>query len=126
LLKCGNARSLPARWRKPTDRLGNALSLQVKLTAVTLNCPDPLALAAGFAVEDLDEEEARLLELGAGKPDHQPGDEWVAGLHRPGNPISHATCRLAACLPMPARKPTGVLIRYFATVCGNSHPNSPK
>ncbi|WP_030682506.1 VOC family protein [Streptomyces cellulosae] len=101
---------------------------QMQLSAITLDCPDPLALAAfyqqatglelhpksdaefaglngenglllGFQQvdgyrapswpdqtvpqqlhicfkidEDLDEAEARLLELGAGKPDHQPHD----------------------------------------------------
>lgn len=105
------------------------MPLQMKLSAITLDCPDPLALAAfyqqatglelhpksddefaglncedgllvGFqrvddyrasswpdqsvpqqlhicfkVEEDLDEAEARLLELGAGKPDHQPHDK---------------------------------------------------
>ncbi|MGW8529685.1 MULTISPECIES: VOC family protein [Nocardiopsidaceae] len=102
------------------------MSPLMKLTAITLDCADPVALAAfyqqatglephpgsgadfagltrgdglfvgfqrvdgyraprwpdqtvpqqfhlDFAVEDLDEAEARLLELGAGRPDHQPG-----------------------------------------------------
>ncbi|WP_460062764.1 VOC family protein [Streptomyces sp. YKOK-I1] len=102
------------------------MPLQMKLSAITLDCPDPLALAAfyqqatglephpksdtdfaaldredGLSIgfqrvdgyraprwpdqtvpqqlhicfkveEDLGEAEARLLELGAGKPDHQP------------------------------------------------------
>ncbi|MFI5823732.1 VOC family protein [Streptomyces rishiriensis] len=102
------------------------MPLQMELVAITLDCPDPLALAAfyqqatgfephpksdaefaglnredglfiGFqrvedyrapswpgqivpqqlhicfkVAESLDEAEARLLELGAGKPDHQP------------------------------------------------------
>ncbi|MYZ34627.1 MULTISPECIES: VOC family protein [unclassified Streptomyces] len=102
------------------------MPLQMKLSAITLDCPDPLALAAfyqqatglephpksdadyaglsredGLVIgfqrvdgyraprwpdqtvpqqlhicfkvgEDLEEAEARLLELGAGKPDHQP------------------------------------------------------
>ncbi|MEU1449856.1 MULTISPECIES: VOC family protein [Streptomyces] len=102
------------------------MPLQMKLSAITLDCPDPLALAAfyqqatglelhpksdadfaaldredGLSIgfqrvdgyraprwpdqtvpqqlhicfkveEDLEEAEARLLELGAGKPDHQP------------------------------------------------------
>lgn len=106
------------------------MPLQMKLEAITLDCPDPLALAAFyqqatglephpksdadfaglnrddglflgfqrvddyraptwpdqtvpqqlhicFSVEDFDEAEALLLELGAGKPDHQPGEgKW--------------------------------------------------
>lgn len=102
------------------------MALKMTLSAITLDCPDPLALAAFyqqatglephpdsdadfaalnredglfflgfqrvddyraprwpgqtvpqqmhicFDVEDLDEAEARLLELGAGKPDHEP------------------------------------------------------
>jgi hypothetical protein len=105
------------------------MSLQMKLSAITLDCPDPLALVAfyqqatdlelhpesdadfaglnwgeglmiGFqrvddyrapswpdqtvpqqlhicfkVDEELDEAEARLLELGASKPDHQPHNE---------------------------------------------------
>ncbi|MFJ8312085.1 MULTISPECIES: VOC family protein [unclassified Streptomyces] len=106
------------------------MPLQMKLSAITLDCPDPPALAAFyqqatglephpesnadfaglnredglflgfqrvdeyrapswpdqtvpqqlhlcFKVVDLDEAEARLLELGAGKPDHRPHkDKW--------------------------------------------------
>lgn len=105
------------------------MPLHMKLSAITLDCPDPLALSAfyqqatglaphpkshadfagldhedglfiGFqrvdhyrapswpdqnvpqqlhicfkVDEDLDEAEARLLELGAGRPDHQPHDK---------------------------------------------------
>jgi predicted enzyme related to lactoylglutathione lyase len=105
-----------------------AMSVKMKLTAITLDCPDPAALAAfyqvatglelypepnddfaaltrqdglfivfqrvdgyqaprwpeqsmpqqlhlDFAVDDLDEAEARILELGAAKPDFQPGGD---------------------------------------------------
>lgn len=41
-----------------------------------------------FAVEDLDEAEARLVELGAVKPDHQPGkDRWRVFLDPAGHPF---------------------------------------
>ncbi|MEV2232633.1 VOC family protein [Streptomyces phaeochromogenes] len=113
----------------------------MKLRAITLDCPDPLALAAfyqqatglephpksdadfaaltcengltlgfqrvanhqpprwpdqsvpqqlhlDFAVDDLDEAEARLLELGAGKPDHQPNeDRWRVLTDPAGHPF---------------------------------------
>ncbi|WP_327398000.1 VOC family protein [Streptomyces phaeochromogenes] len=113
----------------------------MKLSAITLDCPDPLALAAfyqqatglephpesdadfaaltcengptigfqrvdnyraprwpdqtipqqlhlDFAVDDLDEAEARLLELGAGKPDHQPNeDRWRVLTDPAGHPF---------------------------------------
>ncbi|MGW0995581.1 VOC family protein [Streptomyces sp. NPDC002523] len=36
----------------------------------------PQQLHLDFTVDDLDEAEARLLELGAGKPEHQPNDRW--------------------------------------------------
>ncbi|MFC9293742.1 VOC family protein [Streptomyces sp. NPDC057011] len=117
------------------------MPLQMKLSAITLDCPDPLALAAfyqeatgfephpksdadfaglstadglflgfqrvhdyraprwpdqtvpqqfhlDFEVEDLDEAEAWLLELGAGKPDHQPGEErWRVLTDPAGHPF---------------------------------------
>ncbi|WP_406346010.1 VOC family protein [Streptomyces sp. NBC_00648] len=117
------------------------MPLQMKLTAITLDCPDPLALAAfyqeatglephpksdaefaglnsadglfigfqrvddyqapgwpdqtvpqqmhiDFEVDDLDEAEARLLELGAGKPEHQPGGErWRVFTDPAGHPF---------------------------------------
>ncbi|CAK7288192.1 VOC family protein [Streptomyces misionensis] len=119
------------------------MSLRMKLVAITLDCPDPPALAAfyqqatGFAphpksdadfaaldrgdglflgfqrvddyrpprwpgqtvpqqlhlcfeVADLDEAEARLLELGAGKPDHQPHDAGNARVLT--DPAGHPFC----------------------------------
>ncbi|MCX5199390.1 VOC family protein [Streptomyces sp. NBC_00249] len=117
------------------------MSLQMKLSAITLDCPDPLALAAFyqqatglephpksdadfaglnredglligfqrvddyqapswpnpavpqqlhlcFDVVDLDEAEARLLELGAGKSDHQPHeDKWRVLTDPAGHPF---------------------------------------
>lgn len=120
------------------------MSVQMKLSAITLDCPDPLALAAFyqaatglephprsnaefaglnredglligfqrvddyraprwpdqtvpqqlhvcFKVEkDLDEAEARLLELGAGKPDHQPHDAARARVLT--DPAGHPFC----------------------------------
>ena len=117
------------------------MPLQMKLTAITLDCPDPPALAAfyqqatglephpksdpefagltcedglfigfqrvadyrapqwpsqtvpqqfhfDFRVEDLDEAEARLLELGAGKPDQQlGGDRWRVLTDPAGHPF---------------------------------------
>ncbi|MET9519470.1 VOC family protein [Streptomyces sp. NPDC002994] len=118
------------------------MPLQMKLSAITLDCPDPLALAAfyqqatglerhpksnadfaglnredglfiGFqrvddyrapswpdqtipqqlhicfkVEEDLDEAEAQLLELGAGKPDHQPlEDKWRVLTDPAGHPF---------------------------------------
>ncbi|MEZ0088883.1 VOC family protein [Streptacidiphilus sp. EB129] len=114
---------------------------QLKLTAITLDCSDPLALAAfyqkatglapaqgstadfagltredglfigfqrvddyraphwpeqavpqqshlDFAVDDLDEAEALLLELGAGKPEYQPGgDRWRVFTDPAGHPF---------------------------------------
>ncbi|MGA5041349.1 VOC family protein [Streptomyces capoamus] len=118
------------------------MSLQMKLTAITLDCPDPEALAAfyqqatglephpesngdfaglkgddglfigfqrvdgyralswpdqtvpqqlhlDFAVDDLDGAEALLLELGAAKPEHQPGDDdrWRVLTDPAGHPF---------------------------------------
>ncbi|KOU39599.1 VOC family protein [Streptomyces sp. WM6378] len=114
---------------------------QMRLRAITLDCADPLALAAfyeqatglephpksdadfaglncedelfigfqrvhdyrapswpdqtvpqqfhfDFAVDDLDEAEARLLELGASKPDHQPNeDRWRVLTDPAGHPF---------------------------------------
>lgn len=114
---------------------------EMKLSAITLDCPDPLALAAFyqqatglephpksdadfaglqrgdglligfqrvdghraptwpdqtvpqqlhlcFDVADLDEAQARLLELGAGKPDHQPHeDRWRVLTDPAGHPF---------------------------------------
>lgn len=121
------------------------MPLQMKLTAITLDCPDPLALAAfyqeatglephpksdaefagltsadglfigfqrvddyrapdwpgqivpqqmhiDFEVEDLDEAEARLLELGASKPEEQPGGErWRVLVDPAGHPFCLVT-----------------------------------
>ncbi|MGR6969700.1 VOC family protein [Streptomyces cynarae] len=119
------------------------MSLQMKLVAITLDCPDPPALAAFyqqatglephpksdadfaglngedglfigfqrvddyraprwpeqtvpqqlhlcFEVDDLDEAEARLLELGAGKPDHQPHEAARARVLT--DPAGHPFC----------------------------------
>ena len=117
------------------------MPLKMKLTAITLDCPDPKALAAfyaqatgleivpesdgdfagltredglfigfqrvdgyqpprwpdqsipqqlhlDFAVEDLDEAEALLLELGAAKPGFQPGgDRWRVLTDPAGHPF---------------------------------------
>ncbi|MCM2424106.1 VOC family protein [Streptomyces sp. RKAG293] len=114
---------------------------QMKLTAITLDCPDPQALAAfyrqatglelhpksdddfaglvredglfigfqrvdnyrapswpdqdvpqqshlDFAVDDLNEAEALLLELGASKPEYQPGgDRWRIFTDPAGHPF---------------------------------------
>lgn len=122
------------------------MPLQMKLRAVTLDCPDPLALAAfyqqatglephprsdadfagltcegglfigfqrvddyrapcwpdqtvpqqfhlDFAVEDLEEAEARLLELGASKPEHQPNEGRWRVL---ADPAGHPFCLVKA------------------------------
>ncbi|MET9436673.1 VOC family protein [Streptomyces sp. NPDC006551] len=120
------------------------MPLQMKLSAITLDCPDPLALAAfyqqatglelhpksdaefagltcenglfiGFqrvhgyrapswpgqtapqqlhvcfdVDEDLDKAEARLLELGAGRPDHQPHEAARARVLT--DPAGHPFC----------------------------------
>ncbi|MGY3677086.1 VOC family protein [Streptomyces sp. TE33382] len=120
------------------------MTLKMTLSAITLDCSDPLALAtfcqlatclephpesdAGFAalngaadglfigfqrvdgyraprwpeqtvpqqlhlcfdVADLDEAEARLLELGAGKPDHQPHEATRARVLT--DPAGHPFC----------------------------------
>lgn len=117
------------------------MSLQMKLSAITLDCPDPLALAAfyqkatglephpksdaefagltredglfiGFqrvddyrapswpdqivpqqlhicfkVVEELDEAEAQLLELGAGKPERQNEDRYRVLIDPAGHPF---------------------------------------
>ncbi|MFD0380412.1 VOC family protein [Streptomyces sp. NPDC059525] len=122
------------------------MTLHMKLSAITLDCADPLALAAFyqqatglephpksdadfaglnredglligfqrvdgyrapswpdqavpqqlhfcFDVGDLDEAEARLLELGAGRPDHQPHrDRWRVLT----DPAGHPFCIVAA------------------------------
>ncbi|MFJ8018351.1 VOC family protein [Streptomyces sp. NPDC096339] len=121
------------------------MSLQMKLCAITLDCSDPMALAAfyqqatglephpksnaefaglrgedglfigfqrvddyrapswpdqtvpqqshlDFKVDDLDEAETRLLELGAGKPDHQPNrDRWRVLTDPAGHPFCLVT-----------------------------------
>jgi catechol 2,3-dioxygenase-like lactoylglutathione lyase family enzyme len=122
------------------------MSPLMKLTAITLDCPDPLALAAFyqhatglephpesnadfagltradglflgfqrvdghqaptwpgqdvpqqlhlcFEVENLDEAEARLLELGAGRPEFQPHEERWRVLT---DPAGHPFCLVAA------------------------------
>ncbi|MFF7648706.1 VOC family protein [Streptomyces sp. NPDC007983] len=119
------------------------MSLRMKLVAINLDCPDPLALAAFyeqatgfephpksdadfaglnrgdglligfqrvddyraprwpdqtvpqqlhlcFDVVDLDDAEARLLELGASKPDHQPHDAAKARVLT--DPAGHPFC----------------------------------
>ncbi|MFJ9647654.1 VOC family protein [Streptomyces sp. NPDC101206] len=117
------------------------MPLQMKLRAITLDCSDPLALAAfyqqatglephlesdsdfagltcedglfigfqrvddyraprwpdqtvpqqfhlDFVVDDLDVAEARLLELGAGKPEHQPSEgRWRVLTDPAGHPF---------------------------------------
>ncbi|WP_035844848.1 VOC family protein [Kitasatospora azatica] len=117
------------------------MSLQMRLSAITLDCADPLALAAfyqqatglephpksnadfaglnradglfigfqrvddyrapqwpdqtlpqqihlDFEVEDLDEAETRLLELGAGKPEQQPNEaRWRVLTDPAGHPF---------------------------------------
>ncbi|MEI7029360.1 VOC family protein [Streptomyces pratensis] len=117
------------------------MPLQMKLAAITLDCPDPLALAAFyqqatglephpksdadfaglnrgdglflgfqrvdeyraptwpdqtvpqqlhicFSVEDFDQTEGLLLELGASKPDHQPDeDRWRVFTDPAGHPF---------------------------------------
>lgn len=119
------------------------MPLQMKLSAITLDCPDPLALLAfyqqatglephpksdadfagitredglfigfqrvedyraprwpaqtvpqqfhlDFSVPDLDEAEAQLMELGAGKPEYQPGEgKWWRVLT---DPAGHPFC----------------------------------
>lgn len=48
----------------------------------------PQQIHLDFAVEDLDEAEARLLELGAGRPDQQPGGErWRVLTDPAGHPF---------------------------------------
>ncbi|MFE5487516.1 VOC family protein [Streptomyces sp. NPDC056527] len=117
------------------------MPVQMKLSAITLDCPDPLALAAfyeqatglephpesdtefaglrgegglligfqrvddyqaprwpdqtvpqqfhfDFDVDDLDEAEAHLLQLGAAKPDHQPNEaRWRVLTDPAGHPF---------------------------------------
>ncbi|GAA0588599.1 VOC family protein [Streptomyces crystallinus] len=121
------------------------MPLRMKLTAITLDCPDPPALAAfyqqatglaphpksdaefagltgadgfflgfqrvddyrpprwpdqsvpqqihlDFQVDDLDEAEARLRELGADKPEHQPGGKrWRVLTDPAGHPFCLVT-----------------------------------
>ncbi|RFU85413.1 VOC family protein [Streptomyces triticagri] len=50
----------------------------------------PQQLHLCFDVEDLDEAEARLLELGAGKPDHQPHEAARARVLT--DPAGHPFC----------------------------------
>ncbi|WP_329472625.1 VOC family protein [Streptomyces sp. NBC_01723] len=48
----------------------------------------PQQLHLDFAVDDLDEAEARLLGLGAGRPDHQPNEErWRVLTDPAGHPF---------------------------------------
>ncbi|GHB67583.1 hypothetical protein GCM10010347_42100 [Streptomyces cirratus] len=63
------------------------MTLQMKLSAITLDCPDPLALAA-FYQQATGLEPHRLLELGAGKSDHQPHeDRWRVLTDPAGHPF---------------------------------------
>ncbi|MEU6853346.1 VOC family protein [Actinacidiphila alni] len=117
---------------------------KLKLSAITLDCPDPLALAAfyqqatglephprsdadfagltgehglflgfqrvadyrpprwpdqsvpqqfhlDFDVDDLDEAEARLLALGASRPEHQPSEHWRVLTDPAGHPFCLVT-----------------------------------
>jgi predicted enzyme related to lactoylglutathione lyase len=61
----------------------------MKLTAITLDCPDPPAMAAFYQqATDLDEAEARVLELGAAKPGFQPGGgRWRVLTDPAGHPF---------------------------------------
>ncbi|MFJ5280634.1 VOC family protein [Streptomyces parvulus] len=105
------------------------MPMHMQLVAITLDCPDPLVLAAFyeqatglelhpksdadfagrgcgpsartasevpqqlhicFKIEgDLEEAEARLLKLGAGKPDHQPHGDKARVLT---DPVGHPFC----------------------------------
>ncbi|MGW4512921.1 VOC family protein [Streptomyces sp. NPDC004393] len=48
----------------------------------------PQQIHLDFAVDDLDEAEARLLELGAGKPEHQPNEaRWRVLTDPAGHPF---------------------------------------
>ncbi|MFF3515053.1 VOC family protein [Streptomyces sp. NPDC002573] len=48
----------------------------------------PQQVHLDFAVDDLDEAEARLLELGAGKPEHQPNEaRWRVLTDPAGHPF---------------------------------------
>ncbi|MGW8990155.1 VOC family protein [Streptomyces zhihengii] len=48
----------------------------------------PQQIHLDFAVDDLDEAEARLVELGAGKPDHQPDENrWRVLTDPAGHPF---------------------------------------
>ncbi|MEU5045376.1 VOC family protein [Streptomyces griseorubiginosus] len=88
------------------------MSLQLKLSAITLDCEDeisigfqrvdgyrapqwpeqtvPQQLHMCFKVkQELDQVEARLLELGAGRPDHQPHGDKARVLT---DPVGHPFC----------------------------------
>lgn len=47
----------------------------------------PQQLHLDFRADDLDAVEALALELGAAKPDHQPGDRWRVLLDPAGHPF---------------------------------------
>ncbi|MGW2202679.1 VOC family protein [Streptomyces sp. NPDC001774] len=120
------------------------MSVSMRLSAVTLDCADPLALAAfyqqatgldlhptsdddfagvvgpdalligcqrvegyrapvwpgqdvpqqlhlDFTVDDLDEAERRLLQLGATRPEHQPNERWRVLVDPAGHPFCLTT-----------------------------------
>ena len=75
------------------------MSDTIKLSGVTLDCPDARQLAAfhAFYVDDRDATEARVLAAGANKY-VQPNNDPLLGLHRPGRarvlPIDLGEARL--------------------------------
>ncbi|MFD5598014.1 VOC family protein [Streptomyces griseorubiginosus] len=104
------------------------MSLQLKLSAITLDCENeisigfqrvdgyrapqrpeqtvPQQLHMCFKVkQELDQVEARLLKLGAGRPDHQPHGDKARVLT---DPVGHPFCIVKEC-GWRARQRAGVM-----------------
>ncbi|MCX4661107.1 VOC family protein [Streptomyces uncialis] len=71
--------------------------------------PDPLVpqqLHLCFDVEDVDEAEARLLELGASRPEHQPNEKrWRVLIDPAGHPFCVIKARPRTDQERPADRP---------------------
>ena len=74
------------------------------LSINTLASVEAVALHLDFAVEDIDEAEGMLLELGAAKPEHQPdGDRFRVLTDPAGHPLPSPkpTVRTTTAAPRP-------------------------
>jgi predicted enzyme related to lactoylglutathione lyase len=77
-------------WVTLHSGIGLRICFQYSADHVPPAWPDPTGpqqVHLDFAVEDLDEAEARVLALGAVRPDHQPGENWRVYADPAGHPF---------------------------------------